>query len=63
MADETEKPKPAPKPKVYVVEEHSTFEILGSTVTFRANQKLTNEREIRIAMEYNVPLRELAPIR
>lgn len=50
------------KPKRYIVEEHRVFELLGSTVTFRPNQILTNPREIQLANDFDVPLRELAPI-
>ena len=58
---------PAPptpeKPKRYIVEEETRFEILGSTITYRQNQIITNEREIKLAIEQNVPLREMTPVR
>jgi hypothetical protein len=64
MADPKDKPevKEVEKPKRYVVDVHTSLEVLGSTITFRAGQIITNARELSLAREFNVPLRELAPI-
>lgn len=69
MADETKDKKDKDEyvkpesPKRYIVEAHTTFEINGSTVTFRPNQVLTTDWDIDLAKRFNVPLRELVPIK
>lgn len=47
----------------YIVEAHTTFEYVGSTVTFRDGQIVNvGSREYAIAREHNVPMRALQPI-
>lgn len=47
----------------YIVEMTTVFELLGSTVTFRAGQIIAAaSRDMDIARAHNVPLRPLAPI-
>jgi len=58
----TKAPEPVKKLR-YVVEQHHSFEVLGSTITFREHQVLTDPREIQVAFDNDVPLRELTPIR
>lgn len=63
MAD-ADKPKTKPaEPERFVVEAHTTFEVFGSTVTFRQHQVVSDPREVQLAQEHNVPLRSLTPIR
>lgn len=63
MPDEVVKPaaKPA-EPEHYVVEAHTNGELMGSTITFRVNEIITDPRRLAVARAFNAPLRKLMPI-